>query len=114
MIVALTHRSLGKTTRSVFALVFALLLIAMQQEAGWHALSHLPTSLGEPARQAIHLPGEPCLECSLLASTTDFIPSAAPPLLLMADAVDAHAAVHVAGLDRTRLHYQSRAPPSLA
>ena len=110
---ALTHRTLDKTTRSVFALVFSLLLLAMQQEAGWHALSHLP-SLVDPVRHGLQLPSDPCVECALLASAADLVASAAPPIALLAHAVERNTAVPATQFAATRLHYRSRAPPSLA
>jgi hypothetical protein len=115
LVVPLTHRSLRKTTRSVFALVFALLLIAMQQEASWHAVAHLPASLGDASvEHALQLPGEPCLECSLLASTTDFVAPGAAPLPPVGDPVAAEAPILESRLASTQFHYRSRAPPSPA
>jgi len=110
----MTHRTLGKTTRSVFALLFALLLVALQQEAGWHALSHLPPSLGEPVKQGLQAPGEPCLQCSLLASAADFVGSAATPPLPLAE-VNAASSVPPRSRPATSaVHYRSRAPPKFA
>jgi hypothetical protein len=111
--VTLTHRTLGKTTRRVLALVFALLLLAMQQEAGWHALSHLP-SLGDPIKQGLQSPSEPCLECTLLASAADLVASAALPIVLYADAVERGTAAPATRFVATRFHYRTRAPPAFS
>jgi len=112
--VLLTHRTLGKPTRSMFALLFALLLVALQQEAGWHALSHLPASLGEPVKQGLQAPGEPCLECSLLASAADFVGSAATPLLPLAKLNSVPSLPPRTRPATSAVHYRSRAPPTFA
>jgi len=101
--------------RPFVALLFALLLLGMQQQAQVHALQHLgslvharqDTGLQAPAADA------PCLECALLASGTSAVANGHA-------AVPAHAALgdrhHLAIAFRhlaAPSYYSSRAPPSL-
>ncbi len=68
----------------IVAMVFSFLLLAMQQEAQWHALMHFGEWMQRPHEQALQLPDDdgPCAICALFAGGASAAPndSATPPV----------------------------------
>ena len=97
----------------VLTLLFALLLLAMQQQAQQHALAHFAEQLHRPHEQTAQLPvDDTCALCALYAGGATTLPSddATP---------DEPAASFVAPFDAELsaapsppAYYLSRAPPS--
>jgi hypothetical protein len=107
-LVALSHRY-----RGVFVLLFALLLIGMQQEAFRHALTHFTVA---PAHQELSnsQADASCVECASLAAGSAALPPAIPDF---SESVGAYVAIPPTPVAPTLARlpfYRSRAPPSLS
>jgi hypothetical protein len=98
--------------RAAFALLLALLLVGMQQEAFRHALSHL-----KPA-QALHVSttvvDAPCVECALVAGGSAALSGNPAVLPTTAAILDTTSSAAVARSPSRPSYYRSRAPPSLS
>jgi hypothetical protein len=103
---------LSRRYRSVFVLLLSLLLIGMQQEAFWHALTHQST----PAHQQLtnSQADAPCTECALLAAGSAALPSDAPAFSERPSRYVAIVPAPVAPALAPLSFYRSRAPPSLS
>jgi len=104
---------LSRRYHALFVLLLSLLLIGMQQEVFWHALTHFrPT----PAHQQLSNPqaDAPCAECALLAAGSAALPSAAPVFSAGASAYVAILPAPIAPALARLSFYRSRAPPSLS
>ena len=99
----------------LLALLFTFLLLGMQQEAQFHAITHLGGELQRPNEQGLQLPtgDTACAVCALFAGSSTAVPT---------DVVDAHETA--AGFATPQVsttspavsaptYYLSRAPPSL-
>jgi hypothetical protein len=101
--------------RPFVALLFALLLLGMQQQVQVHALQHLGNlvhALHDTGLQA-PLADAPCLECALLAGGTSAIASgyaSFPAVSVTGEQL--HFATELRYLAAPS-YYSSRAPPSL-
>ena len=101
--------------RQLVALLFALLLLGMQQQLQVHALQHLGNLLHARQDTGLQAPiaDAPCLECALLASGTSTVANgraAAPADVVISDRY--HLAIALRHLAAPS-YYSSRAPPSL-
>jgi hypothetical protein len=101
--------------RQLVALLFALLLLGMQQQLQVHALQHLGSLLQGRHDTGLQAPiaDAPCLECSLLASGASGLANgsaAAPAHVVIGDRY--HLAIAFRHLAAPS-YYSSRAPPSL-
>ncbi len=101
--------------RRLVASVFAVLLLAMQQEAQWHALGHDRDLLQRPHEQGLQLPlaDEVCAICALFAGGSTAATSRAAAL---PEPVAGHTAPRYAFSSPTAAapsYYLSRAPPIL-
>ena len=98
----------------LLTLLFAFLLLGMQQEAQRHALAHLSGQLQRPLEQSLQIPtaDTACAECALLAGGAGVAPAGS-----------ATYAAPIAGSSPSRLpvqswtvaapsYYSSRGPPA--
>ena len=104
---------LSRRYRAIFVLLFSLLLVGMQQETFWHALTHFtpaPAHLQLSNSQA----DAPCVECALLAAGSAALPSAAPAFSASPSSYVAILPAPIAPAFARLSFYRSRAPPSLS
>jgi hypothetical protein len=99
--------------RLFLAVLLSLLVVAMQQEALRHALSHVagPTDYAQLVKPA---PDAPCAECAWLAAGAAALIGDPPATPAASDAFDLPAPTPVAPPLAAPSFYHSRAPPSLA
>jgi len=101
--------------RPFVALLFALLLLGMQQQVQAHALQHLGNLLHARLDTGLQAPvaDAPCLECALLAGGTSVAANSHAAVAAIADVGDRfHLTVAFRHLAAPS-YYSSRAPPSL-
>lgn len=98
--------------RKFLSLVFAFLLLGLQQELLLHPLTHL-SELKARHHSSLKLPAieSACVECSLLASATHAAAGSPPPEVCNAGAPECIAYEPAARYVAAPAHYQSRAPP---
>jgi hypothetical protein len=98
--------------RKFFSLVFAFLLLGLQQELLLHPLTHLP-ELKARHHSSLKLPAIDiaCVECSLLASATHAAAGSPSPAACNAVAAECITFEPAARYVAAPSYYQSRAPP---
>jgi len=98
--------------RRFLSLVFAFLLLGLQQELLLHPLTHLP-ELKARHHSSLKLPtiDVACIECSLLASATHAAAGSPPSVVCNAVAPECIAFEPAARFVAAPSYYQSRAPP---
>jgi hypothetical protein len=98
--------------RKFVSLVFAFLLLGLQQELLLHPLTHLP-ELKARHHSSLKLPAIEiaCVECSLLAGATHAVGGSQPPAVFNSVAAVCIAFEPVARHVAAPSYYQSRAPP---
>ena len=98
----------------LLTLLFAFLLLGMQQEAQFHALSHLSGQLQRPHEQGLEVPNADtaCAECALLAAGASVAPVGSPPFAAPdVGFVPPQQAVH-SWTVAAPAYYSSRGPPA--
>lgn len=95
-------------------LLFALLLLGMQQHAQQHALAHFGEQLHRSHDQALQLPTDetPCTTCALYAGGSTALPTDGETLDAAADTFVAPLDVELSAALSPPAYYLSRAPPS--
>ena len=98
--------------RRFLSLVFAFLLLGLQQELLLHPLTHLP-DLKARHHSSLKLPtiDVACIECSLLAAAAHAAAGSPPPAACDAAAAECIAFEPAARYVAAPSYYQSRAPP---
>jgi hypothetical protein len=98
----------------LLALLFAFLLLGMQQEAQLHAISHIGGELQRPHDQGLQLPVDaPCAECALLAGGSTAAPADSASFHAFAAGFAAPRGTAPSPAFPAPTYYHSRAPPSL-
>lgn len=100
--------------RTLLVALLSALLLAMQQQAPVHALSHLGDSLHPAQDQGLQVPHDDgCAVCALFASAAGVaVANAAVPPPLDAPSVAAHSVV-ATWVVSAPIYYSTRAPPVL-
>jgi len=101
--------------RQVIAILLALLLVGMQQEAQLHALTHGTDLLHRPHDQGLQTPVDdtPCAECALLAGGSHALPTGLATVLPGAAEGERLFTSFSSHAVPAPSYYSSRAPPFL-
>ena len=100
--------------RPLFAFALSLLLLGMQIERPLHALSHVGETLGHSRDHSLVVPsGEPCLECTLLATGANALAGAVDGGAIALAAQERPQPTPVSITPAFSFYYQTRAPPTL-
>ena len=101
--------------RPFVALLFALLLLGMQQQLQVHVLQHLGSFLHARHDTGLQAPiaDAPCLECALLAGGTSAAANSHAIIIADAAVSDRHRVTVAFRHLAAPSYYSSRAPPSL-
>jgi len=102
-----------KFKRTLSSLLFAFALLAAQQGAVWHALSHYRADIASSSDKSLPH-SEQCAQCVAYAQTG--AAAAATPFIFLTPSLST---VHITHIDASILPapdcpYQSQAPPRLA
>lgn len=102
--------------RRAISLLFALLLLGMQQAAQWHALSHLGESLNRPSQESVAAKQNSgdCVLCDLFAGGSGGPPFVAVERLGPAADEAVLLPAQVPFAQASPAFYLSRAPPALS
>lgn len=102
-----------KFKRTLSGLLFAFALLAAQQGAAWHALSHYRADLVSSSDKSLPH-SEQCAQCVAYAQTG--AAAAATPFIFLAPSLSAERIIHIGAsiLPAPDCPYQSQAPPHLA
>jgi hypothetical protein len=96
------------------ALLFSLLLLAMQYGAQVHALEHIGEALREPASHSIgKIEDEACPLCALFAGGANAVAHEAPAPSIAPFSEDSPAKAHRLHAPQPTRFYWSQAPPAL-
>jgi len=101
--------------RHAVALLFALLLLGMQQEAYRHQLTHIADLVKRPHDVGLQtqVADTPCIECALLAGGAHLVPSNATAPAHAVSRDDARSATPGWRAAAAPSYYLTRAPPIL-
>ena len=99
----------------LLTLLFAFLLLGMQQEAQLHAIAHIGDQLQRPHDQGLQLPTDDtsCAVCALFAGGTTAAPTGSATIHEPAAGFAAPQGTTLSPAVAAPTYYLSRAPPSL-
>jgi hypothetical protein len=98
----------------LLTLLFAFLLLGMQQEAQFHSLAHLAAQLQRPFEQSVHVPtiDTACAECALLAGGASVAPNGSARFAVPDVGVAAQERPGSSWTVAAPSYYESRGPPA--
>ena len=99
----------------LLTLLFAFLLLGMQQEAQLHAIAHAGEQLQRPHDRGLQLPVDdtPCAVCALFAGGSTAIPADSVKIHVPAAGFASPQGATLSRAVSAPTYYLSRAPPSL-